>query len=147
NDGIKQPMQLLGALAFLVSQAFTQDGVIIVLLALAAVPLTVFPVRYVGRKVVKRASQLQAQLGHVTSHFSENLSAAREVRALGLQDRETSRFAETCRDLVTSQMKTAKSAQALTPAIEVVAALGIAVTLVFAYGSGVQLETFIAIIA
>ncbi len=146
NDGVKQPVQLLGALGFLIYQAFTQQGTFVVLLALASVPLTVFPVRYVGRKVLKRASQMQAQLGNITGQFSENLSAAREVRAFGLEERESSRFALACRGLITSQMKIAKYAQALTPAIEMVSSLGIALTLVFAYYRGVQLETFLAII-
>ncbi|MCR6656150.1 MAG: ABC transporter transmembrane domain-containing protein [Opitutus sp.] len=92
NDGVKQPMALLGALGFLVWQAFTTDGVVLVLVCLLIVPLTVFPVRYVGRKIVRRAEQMQARLGGVTSHFSENLAAAREVRAFSLEQRETTRF-------------------------------------------------------
>lgn len=146
NDGIKQPMQLLGALGFLIAQAFTEQGVGVVLMAIAAVPLTVLPVRYVGRKVLKRAAQMQSQLGDVTAHFSENLSAAREVRAFSLEERETSRFALACRQLITSQMKIVKYAQALTPAIEVISAVGIAATLVFAYVYGVKLEVFAAVI-
>ncbi|HEY1109281.1 MAG TPA: ABC transporter ATP-binding protein, partial [Opitutaceae bacterium] len=146
NDGIKQPMQLLGALGYLVYLAFTQQGVGVVLMAIAAVPLTVLPVRYVGRKVLKRAAQMQSQLGDVTAHFSENLSAAREVRAFSLEERETSRFALACRQLITSQMKIVKYAQALTPAIEVISAVGIAATLVFAYVYGVKLEVFAAVI-
>jgi subfamily B ATP-binding cassette protein MsbA len=43
-------------------------------------------------------------------------------------------------------MKIVKYAQALTPAIEVISAAGIAVTLVYAYRSGLKLETFIALI-
>lgn len=146
NDGIKQPMQLLGALGFLVAQAFTEQGVGVVLVALAAVPLTVLPVRYVGRKVLKRAAQMQSQLGGVTAQFSENLSAAREVRAFGLEAREESRFAAACRELITSQMKIVKYAQALTPAIEFISAIGIASTLVFAYVYNVQLQVFAAVV-
>lgn len=146
NDGIKQPMQLLGALGFLIYQAFTEQGVGIVLVAIAAVPLTVLPVRYVGRKILKRAAQMQSQLGDVTAQFSENLAAAREVRAFGLEERETSRFAAACRQLITSQMKIVKYAQALTPAIEVISALGIAVTLVFAYLYNVELDVFASVV-
>ena len=146
NDGLKQPMALLGALGFLVWQAFATEGVPVVLVALAVVPLTVLPVRYVGRKILKRAEQMQSQLGDITSHFSENLSAAREVRAFGLERRETERFAVATRGLVAAQMKIVKYAQALTPSIEVLSALGIGATLVFAHRSGVKLETFISII-
>jgi subfamily B ATP-binding cassette protein MsbA len=147
NDGIKQPMTLIGALGFLVWQAFATEGVGLVLLCLSTVPLAVIPIRYVGRKVVKRAEQMQAQLGGVTSHFSENLAAAREVRAFSLEQRETARFGQATSGLVKAQMNIIKYAQALTPAIEVLSATGIAATLVFAYGSAVKLETFIAIIS
>ena len=146
NDGIKQPATLISALIAIGVFALTSQGVWLALVCLAAVPLTVFPVRFVGRKIIKRAAQMQAQLGSVTSHFSENLSAAREVRAFGLEQHETNRFAAACRSLITSQMKIVKYAQALTPAIEVISAVGIAVTLVYAYRSGLQLETFVALI-
>ena len=146
NDGIKQPATLVSALAAVAYLAFTSEGVLLALVCLAAVPLTVFPVRYVGRKVIRRAAQVQGQLGGVSSLFSENLAAAREVRAFGLERRETSRFAEACRALITSQMKIVKYSQALTPAIEVISAAGIAVTLVYAYRGGLGLETFIALI-
>ena len=146
NDGIKQPATLVSALVAVAYLAVTSEGVLLALVCLAAVPLTVFPVRFVGRKVIRRAAQVQGQLGSVSSHFSENLAAAREVRAFGLEERETSRFAEACRALITSQMKIVKYAQALTPAIEVISAAGIAVTLIYAYRGGLALETFIALI-
>ena len=89
NDGIKQPATLVSALAAVAYLAFTSEGVLLALVCLAAVPLTVFPVRYVGRKVIRRAAQVQGQLGGVSSLFSENLAAAREVRAL---DRKSTRL-------------------------------------------------------
>ena len=146
NDGVKQPMALLGALGFLVWQAFTTDGAGTVLICLAIVPLSVLPVHYVGKKVVKRARQVQSQVGDISAHLNENLSAAREVRAFGLEKQETARFARGTQALVTAQMKVVKYAQALTPAIEVLSAVGIGVTLVFAYASGVKLDTFLAVI-
>ena len=147
NDGIKQPATLVSALAAIVYLAFTTEGVGLALVCLAAVPLTVFPVRFVGRKIIKRAAQVQSQLGSVSSYFAENLSAAREVRAFNLEERESSRFASACRALISSQMKVVKYAQALTPAIEVISAVGIAITLIYAYSSGLKLEAFIALIA
>jgi len=146
NDGIKQPMALLGALAFLISQAFSSSGVLLVLVSLAVVPLTVFPIRYVGRKVLKRADHLQAQLGDVTSHFAENLAAAREVRAFGLEGRESDRFGRATAALVDAQMKIVKYAQALSPTIEVLSAIGIAVTLVAAHATHVPWEVFLAVL-
>ncbi len=161
NDGVKQPMVLIGAIGFLVLQAFPKvahwlgiasqagddpRGALTVLVCLVIVPLTVLPVHYVGKKVVHRARQVQDQLGDVSSQLNENLSAAREVRAFGLEERETARFGRSTNRLVVAQMKVVKYAQALTPVIELLSAIGIAVTLVFAYNVGVKLETFLAII-
>jgi subfamily B ATP-binding cassette protein MsbA len=146
NDGVKQPMALLGALGFLVWQAFTTDGALTVLVCLAIVPLAVLPVHYVGKKVVHRARQVQDQLGDVSAQLNENLAAAREVRAFGLEQRETERFGQATNRLIVAQMKVVKYAQALTPAIELLSAVGIAATLIFAYYAGVKLETFISII-
>ena len=146
SDGVKQPMQLVGALGFLLWQAFATDGALLVLVCLAVVPLTVLPVHYVGKKIVRRAGQVQSQLGDVSSHFIENLSTAREVRAFGLEKREIERFGKATSALVFAQMKVVKYAQALTPAIEFLSAIGIAATLVFAYKFGVSWDTFLAII-
>lgn len=146
NDGLKQPMQLVGALVFLGWQAYSTHGVLLMLLCLATVPLTVLPIRYVGRKIVKRAEQLQSQLGDLTSHFTENIAAAREVRAFSLESREIQRFNHATTGLVHAQMRIAKYAQALTPAIEVLAAVGIGLTLVVAFRSAVSLSTFTAVV-
>jgi len=146
NDGVKQPMALVGALAFLLWQAFVTEGVGLVLLGVATVPLLVIPIRYVGRKIVKRAEHMQEQLGGVTSQFSENLAAAREVRAFSLEEREAARFSAATNALVIAQMRIVKYAQALTPAIEFLSAVGITATMIFAYGGGVKLETFMAIV-
>jgi len=95
---------------------------------------------------VKRALQVQNQLGDLSAQFMENLSAAREVRAFGLEQREIDRFGHATKGLVTAQMKTVKYAQALTPAIELLSGIGIAATLVFAYSAQVKWDTFFAII-
>lgn len=145
NDGLKQPAALVGSIGFLIWAAFNEKGIALVLVCLALIPLCVFPIRYVGKKLLARATQIQAQLGNVTDRFAENLSAAREVRAFGLEDRQSERFAIESRQLIFYQLKAVKYAQALTPAIEIISAVGLAVTLVYAYKSGVGLDSFLAI--
>ena len=146
NDGLKQPASLIGSLAFLGWMAFHEKGVALVLVCMAVIPLCVFPIRYVGKKLLLRAQQIQGQLGSVTDRFSENLSAAKEVRAFGLEEHEVGRFAVESRRLITFQMKAAKYAQALTPAIEIISAVGISFTFLYAYREHVQLDSFLAIL-
>ena len=146
NDGLKQPASLLGSLGYLAWAAFHEKGVALVLVCLGIVPLCVFPIRYVGKKLLRRAQQIQSQLGSITDRFSQNLSAAKEVRAFGLEDREVASFGRASRELITVQMKAVKYAQSLTPVIEIISAVGISFTLVYAYHAHVKLDSFLAII-
>lgn len=146
NEIIRQPATLLGAIGFLVYTAFNERGVALVLVCIAVVPLCVLPIRFVGRKIVRRAQEVQAELGSITGRFSENLSAAREVRAFGLEDREIDKFRGISGALVRFQMKVVKYQQALNPAIEIISAMGIAITLIYAYRVQVPLESFLALI-
>jgi subfamily B ATP-binding cassette protein MsbA len=146
NDGMKQPATLVSALIYLTYLTSQEKGSALMVAALAIVPLCVFPVRYVGKKLVKRAYQMQTQMGSVTNSLSENLAAAKEVRAFGLEERQAAAFSKETHALITVQLKVAKYAQALTPAIEIISAFGIALVFVVAQRQGVALEAFLAIV-
>ncbi len=146
NDLLLQPATLIASTATIAILAYRERGVVLVLACLAIVPLCVLPIRYVGKMILHRAEQLQRQLGSVTGGFSESLGAAREVRAFGLEDQEIGRFAALCRALVTSQMKVAKYNLGLTPAIEIISAVGLSVTLVYGYHIHIQWGSFLAIL-
>jgi subfamily B ATP-binding cassette protein MsbA len=146
SDGMKQPATLVFALGTVVWVASHQRGGALMVACLAIIPLCVFPVRYVGRKLVKRAYQMQTQMGSVTNSLSENLSAAKEVRAFGLEERQARAFARETSALITVQLKVAKYYQALTPAIEILSAFGIAVVFVYAYHAGIPLKSFLTVI-
>jgi subfamily B ATP-binding cassette protein MsbA len=146
NDGMKQPATLLFALGSVVYITSREKGSALMVACLAIIPLCVFPIRYVGKKLVKRAYQMQTQLGSVTNSLSENLSAAKEVRAFGLESRQAQAFSLETSALIKVQLKVAKYALALTPSIEIISAFGIAVVFVYAYFAGVQLKSFLAIV-
>ena len=101
--------------------------------------------RYVGKKLVRRAYQMQTQLGSVTNSLSENLGAAKEVRAFSLESRQAEAFGRETSALIVYQLKAAKYAQALTPAIEIISAFGVAVVFIYAYRGHVTLDAFIPI--
>ncbi|MDX2188041.1 MAG: ABC transporter ATP-binding protein [Opitutaceae bacterium] len=147
NELIKGPATLLGAIGFVAYLAYREHGVMLVLATLGVVPLCVFPIRYVGRKLRKRSVQIQQELGAVSARFSENLGAVREVRALGLERAEAERFGLVSRALVQAQMRFAKYDKALAPLIEIVSAGGISVTFIYAYRVNISLDTFLALIA
>ncbi len=146
NEIVKQPATLLGAMGYLTYLAFTEQGVMLVLFSMAIIPVCVFPIRYVGRKLIDKARQLQNQSSSLTERFTENLSAIREVRAFGLERKEVDRFRHASDAMFRAQMKFVKYAQSLAPTIEIISAIGIAITFIYAYRARIQLDAFLAII-
>jgi subfamily B ATP-binding cassette protein MsbA len=146
SDGIKHPLTLVGALAYVIWAALQAEGVALAIVTLMLVPLCIFPVRYVAKKVLVRAQQAQTQLGSISSQLTENLSAAREVRAYSLEKTFVDRFAATARTLLTSQLKIAKYSLGLTPVIEIISAFGIALTLIYAYRAGLKFEVLMGVL-
>lgn len=147
NDGMKQPATLIGALGFVVYVTSHEKGVGLMIACLAIIPLCVLPIRYVGTKLLRRANELQAQMGSVTNSLNENLSAAKEVRAFGLEERQALAFSGETSALVRFQLKVAKYDKALTPAIEIISAFGIGIVFVYAYHAKVPFQNFLSVVA
>ncbi len=146
NELVKSPATLIGGVSIIAWQAWQIEGLPLVLVSLAAVPLTVLPIRHIGKKLARRSGGIQKELGAVTSRFNENLAAAREIRAFGLEERETERFGLVTRALVIAQMKFVKYEKALGPLIEIISAAGIAFTLLYAYKIQLDQTTFVSLI-
>ncbi len=146
NEVVRSPASLVGSIAYIGWKAYHVQGLTLVLVVLAVVPLSVLPIRYIGKKLIKRAGQIQAELGGVTNIFSENLSATKEVRAFNLEAREVARFTRASQTLISAQMKFMKYEKALTPLIEIISAVGISFTLLYAYKVHLDQKTFIVLI-
>jgi len=147
NEAIKQPATLVSALSALAYLSFKNKDVVFVLLCLALVPISIFPIRLVGKKLLKRARQMQDQVGDVTNILSENLSSPREVRAFNLENRETARFNTAVSILLKYQLKVVKYSNILSPTIEFLASVGVSAALLYAYHVHLPWETFLAMVS
>ena len=146
NDLVKQPITFLGAIGVLVYLAVQKPDLTYVLGCLAVIPISVFPIRYIGRKVQNRARQMQNQAGDLSATVSENLAATREIRAFNLQDSEKQKFGDVIRHLFKFRMKVIKYNNLLTPAIEIIASTGIAAAVFYAAQKNVSLEELTPVI-
>ncbi len=132
NDIIRQPMQLLGALGYLVYLSATRSEFFFLLICLASVPLCVFPIRMIGKKLFRKAVKVQQQTGDLSAYVSDGLQAPMEIRAYNLQQSVVERFSKRIMDLFKVRMKVVKYGAMLSPTIEFVSACGIAITIVYA---------------
>mgnify|MGYP006269746041 CR=1 FL=1 len=146
NDLVKQPVTFLGAIGALVFLSLREPDLAFILLCLLTIPVAVLPIRFVGRKMLKKARLMQTEAGDLTGILGENLSAPREVRAFNLREREEHRFGDSVRRFFRHQMKVVKYGNVLSPTIEIISAVGIAIAIYFAARRGVTLEQVVPLV-
>ncbi len=146
NDLVKQPVTFIGAIGALIFLSFRENDLVFILLCLMTIPVAVLPIRFVGRKMLKKARLMQTEAGDLTGILGENLSAPREVRAFNLKEREESRFTSSVRKYFRHQMKVVKYGNILSPTIEILSAVGIAIAIYYAARRGVTLEQVVPLV-
>ncbi|MDQ8196890.1 ABC transporter ATP-binding protein [Pelagicoccus enzymogenes] len=142
---ITQPATIVGAIGYLYWVAANNEGVYKIYLCLIALPIVIFPIRKFTHKIERKARQQQAELGSLTNNLAQNLTAAREIRAFNLQDRENSRFVSRLADLFVSQMKVVKYQFGLGPVVEVCSSIGLSIAFIIGYYNGVPAGVFTSI--
>jgi subfamily B ATP-binding cassette protein MsbA len=132
NDIIRQPMQLLGAVGFLIYLSYGKSEFFFLLVCLGTIPVCVLPIRMLGKKLYRRAVTVQKQTGDLTSYVSDGLQAPMEIRAYNMQAGVVNRFHSQIMRLFKGRMKVVKYDKMLGPIVEFISACGIAVTIVYA---------------
>ncbi|NBV49530.1 MAG: DUF455 family protein, partial [Verrucomicrobia bacterium] len=146
NDLIVQPLTLVFALAYVVWVCLSHDGGFWFIACLLVVPAAVLLVRGVARRIQRRTQQGLTSASDLNSIAVENLQSAREIRAYGLQERESRRFNEASQEGLRIQGKLVRYEKALSPLIEITAAAGIAAAIWFGAANGFTLPELLSLI-
>ena len=147
NDLIIQPLTLLSALAYLIYRSFVSEQFMILLLNMLLVGACVIPIQKIGRKLLSRARVQQAQMGDLSSTIQENLASQRDIRAFELESQQIGMFRTKIRSFLEITLSVVRWKSILTPMIEVVSALAIAVTLYIGARNHMTLGDFSALVA
>jgi len=102
------------------------------LLAFVAVPLTVVPIVRFARRLKKIATRGQAQIGTLYTLLHEALQGVRIVQSFGMEQYEREKFAAEQDRFLGTMRKSFFVRAIFTPTLELMAAVGIALTVVFA---------------
>ena len=102
------------------------------LLAFVAVPLTVVPIVRFARRLKKIATRGQAQIGTLYTLLHEALQGVRIVQSFGMEKYEREKFSGEQDRFLATMRKSFFVRAIFTPTLEIMAAVGIAATVVFA---------------
>ncbi len=145
SEVFRQPLQVVGALGFLLYLCYTKGQVVFLLIFLAAVPFCIMPVQMIRKNMKRYAGKAQVRLSDMAQLFGENLDAAHEVRVFGLQKPQIEKFDAMNGEVKWYSLKMAKYELMQQPFMEFLAASMVSVTFVYAYFGGIDFPTFSAI--
>ena len=102
------------------------------LAASIALPLSVYPMRKLGKKIKKDSTEGQVTMGTMTSLLHEAIAGIRIVKAFCMEGYESARFEAENERFTRSQLKTIKVRSLSSPLMETLGAVGFAVTIWYA---------------
>jgi subfamily B ATP-binding cassette protein MsbA len=142
GDLVKQPIVLISAVTFLVVEAFKNEGVFFALVGGISIPLLVFPIRTLGKRLKKKSAALQEKGGEMSGMASEVIQNPLEVRAYNLQGILGKSFDRIAAQRRRLELKMVRYRSILSPVVEVVAAIGFSFSLYLGARKGMELEDF-----
>jgi ATP-binding cassette, subfamily B, bacterial MsbA len=141
NDVERARLTLSESLALSFRYIFTLFFLLVVMfvvswqMALASavlVPVVLFPVRKLGKKIRRSTESSQSHLGELSQILQETLSGNRVVKAFGMERFEIARFRERARRLLHENMRWIRTFVMSGPLMDILSAVVFAVVLLYA---------------
>ena len=126
-DLFQQSITLLVLLGLLLSTDFR-----LALISLVATPLLLYPIIRFGKGMRKTSHRSQERMADLASLMTEGVRGHRVVKAFGMEDFELRKFREATRRHLRTNLRAQMLANASSPVVESLAALGAAALLIYA---------------
>jgi ATP-binding cassette, subfamily B, bacterial MsbA len=143
NDVDKTRVALSDYLADLFQKSFTFIALVAVMLMLnwkltifttVLLPMVVYPINKLGRKIRFAVSQSQTRLGDLSQILEETVSGNRIVKAFGMEDSEIRKFRDVARRLLRESMRWVRAAVITSPLMDLLGGIVIPLLLLYARG-------------
>ncbi len=146
RDMIILPGTLIGSIVALIVLSLQDNSVLFMLVGLLSVPLCVFPVRILVRRLAKKASLMAGKQGDISAIVSENLASQPAIRAYLMEDDQVKKLKEDTGKFLEYNMGVQRYGYLVSPSVEIVSSIGIGVAIYFGSINGLTLEKFIPLL-
>ncbi|MGH9678586.1 MAG: ABC transporter ATP-binding protein [Candidatus Acidiferrales bacterium] len=100
--------------------------------SIVLLPLVVWPVRTLGRKIRRSTEKIQAGIGELSQILQETVSGNRVVKAFGMEDFEIGKFRRAAQHLLRENLRWIRSVVATSPLMDLLGAVVIVLVLMYA---------------
>ena len=128
SDLIKEPITIVSILGTLFWMNWK-----LTLMALVFTPLTLIPIRVLGKKVRRSITSTMTAGMSQDSLLVESFTSIRVVKAFCLEKLQLSRFEKIYSDLVRIGMKSVQARELVNPIVETISALGLGIVILFIF--------------
>lgn len=135
TDSVASLMRDTTSLLALTAVAFHMDWVL-ASIAFVVFPLSIFPITRISRKVRRFTKRGQITTGNLVTLLQESIQGNRIVKAFGMEEYESGRFAQENKRLFKLSLRASRMKAVVTPSMEILASLAIG-TVVWYGGSSV----------
>ena len=146
NELIKEPLTLISAVGFLIYKSFTSDSFFMAVVGVSTIPIIILIIKRVGNYLAQRSVQLVKLGEKLSSWVIESFQSPVEIRAYNMQEKQIENFTSSLREIFRINMKTTRFSLAMSPSIEVISGLGLAISLYMGVKSGMAEGEFLALV-
>lgn len=138
TDLARQPVVLIGAVAYAISRDW-----ILALSCMVLFPLCLLPILGFGRRVRRASREGQERLAEIVTIMQETIRGVRIVKAFCMEKREHARFVQECSRFFRRVMRVVKAKALIEPIIVLISGFGLVFALWYAARSGMAWNAFI----
>ncbi len=140
TDLIEQPATMLIAISVLfhLDAKFT-------FCALVLFPICMVPIIVYGKRIRKSGKQEEEQSGAMISILQETFAGIRVIKSFAREDYQVAQFDSANMGQFHTAIRVRRYTEIVGPMVEIVAALGVGLALVYVHYAGMQLTTFVAL--
>ena len=141
SDLFKQPIAIIGGISVLMYMDWKFTVVTLVLFPSCLVPLSMY-----GKRARKAVKNEQAGMAEMVVTMQESFSGIRVIKSFAREEMQEKAFRRSNQAQFSNSMRILRSMEAVGPLVETIAAMGVALALLYVYVAHLPAAKFIALI-
>ncbi|HEY1768938.1 MAG TPA: ABC transporter ATP-binding protein [Chthoniobacterales bacterium] len=141
SDLFKQPIAIVGGISVLLYLDWKFTVVTLILFPSCIIPLSLY-----GKRARKAVVNEQFGLAQMNVTMQETFGGIRVIKSFAREDYQEKMFRRSNDQQFTSAMRIVRSTEAVGPLVETIAAIGVALALLYVYAASLPAAKFIALI-
>src|SRR5438067_1422553 len=142
SDIFKQPMTIVGAISVLLLMDWKFTVVTLILF-----PTCLLPLRIYGRRARRAVQSEQEGMGEMVVTMQETFAGIRVIKSFGRDAHQEKAFKLSNRLQFSQMMRIIRSTEAISPLVEIIAAIGVGMALLYVYAANLSAGRFFGLIS